>query len=281
MADCLSRIPLKLSPEQESAVFNAVEDNARDPVEDLPVSAADVAMVSKQDPDVNHVIDYIAHGWPSLLNESLKPYYRCRNELTIEADCLVRGHRTVIPDVLRRPLLEELHSVHIGMSRMKSVARSFFWWPSLDRDIENLASHCTQCQELSRRPVTDVPHHWVYPTEAFERVHLDYAEFEGSHYLLLVDSYSKWVDVFTMNIDCSTTRTADCLLAFIAAHGIPKTLVSDNGPQFTSHAFKKFCLQNVYSSVVFDEIFEDPSIVVEDIPLLHLVLIDVSSVCLC
>ena len=72
------------------------------------------------------VIDYIVHGWPSLFDESLKPYYRCRNELTIEANCLVRGHRSIIPDVLRRPLLEELHSVHIGMSRMMSVARSFF-----------------------------------------------------------------------------------------------------------------------------------------------------------
>ena len=130
------------------------------------------------------------------------------------------------------------------MSRMKSVAHSFFWWPSLDKDIENLASHCTQCQELFRRPVTDVPHHWVYLTEAFERVYLDYAESEGSHYLLLVDSYCKWVDVFTMNRDCSTIRTVDCLLAFIGAHGILKTLASDNGPQFTSHAFKKFCLQN-------------------------------------
>ena len=34
VADCLYCIPLKLSPEQESAVTNAVEDNARDPVED-------------------------------------------------------------------------------------------------------------------------------------------------------------------------------------------------------------------------------------------------------
>ena len=92
---------------------------------------------------MSRVIDYIAHGWPSLFDESLTPYYRCRDELTIEANCLVRGYRTIIPDVLRRPLLEELHSVRIGMSRMKSVAHSFFWWPSLDIDIENLASYCT------------------------------------------------------------------------------------------------------------------------------------------
>ena len=94
--------------------------------------------MSTQDPDVSRVIDFIAHGWSSLFNESLKPYHRCCNELTIEADCLVRGHRTTVPDVVRRPLLEELHSSHIGMLRMKSVARSLFWWPSLDRDVETL-----------------------------------------------------------------------------------------------------------------------------------------------
>ena len=52
------------------------------------------------------------------------------------------------------------------------------------------------------------------------------------------------MDVLTIHRDCSTTRTVACLLAYVAAHGILKTLVSDNGPQFTSHAFKKFCLQN-------------------------------------
>ena len=34
--------------------------------------AADVAMVSKQDPDVSRVIDYIAHGWPSLFYQFVK-----------------------------------------------------------------------------------------------------------------------------------------------------------------------------------------------------------------
>ena len=77
-----------LGHEQESAEINAVEHNAHDPVEDLPVSAADVAMVSKQDPDESRVIDYIAPGWPSLFDVLLQLYYCCRSELIIEADCL-------------------------------------------------------------------------------------------------------------------------------------------------------------------------------------------------
>ena len=52
-----------------------------------------------------------------------------------------------------------------------------------------------------------------------------------------------------MNRDCSSARTVDCLLVFIAAHGITKTLGSDSGPYFTSHAIKKF-VTNVHSRTI-------------------------------
>ena len=85
------------------------------------MSAADVAMVSKQGPNVNCVIDYSPHGCPSLFDESLKPSHRCRNELAIEIDSLVHGHRTIILDVLRRQILEKkIRSVHIRISRINA-----------------------------------------------------------------------------------------------------------------------------------------------------------------
>ena len=84
------------------------------------MSAADVAIVSKQGPDVSRVIDYSAYGWPSLFDESLKPYHGCRNELIIEIDSLVHGHQTIILDVLRSQLLEEIRSVHNGISRINA-----------------------------------------------------------------------------------------------------------------------------------------------------------------
>ena len=62
VADCLSRIPLQLTQPQETAIVNAVTVHARDPTVDLPVSAEDVATVSKQDPDVDRVLQYVVHG---------------------------------------------------------------------------------------------------------------------------------------------------------------------------------------------------------------------------
>ena len=45
----------------------------------------------------------------------------------------------VIPVKWRLKLLDKLHYEHAGANKMKSVARSYFWWPKLDKDIENLA----------------------------------------------------------------------------------------------------------------------------------------------
>ena len=131
--------------------MNAMEDNIHDPVGYLPAAAGGVVVVSKQDPNVSHVMDYFVCGQPSLFDGILKPYYRFRIELTIEADSLV--HKTNIPNVLQCLLLKELNSVHTGISRMKPVASCFFWWPNLDTNIESISSRCTQYQELSRCPV--------------------------------------------------------------------------------------------------------------------------------
>ena len=50
--------------------------------------------------------------------------------------------------------------------------------------------------------------------------------------LIIVDSYSKWVDVMLMNITTSTM------------YRIPNQLVTDNGPQFKSEEFRKYLLTN-------------------------------------
>lgn len=60
--------------------------------------------------------------------------------------------------------------------------------------------------------------------------------------LIVVDAYSKWLEVKITNMT-TTELTIAILDELFARHGIPITLVSDNGPQFTSADFKDF-LQN-------------------------------------
>ena len=70
------------------------------------------------------VLTFVQQSWPSL-----KPYYTRRNQLTIEANCLLWERKVVVLEKLQSLVLEELHTAHPGIVRIKSVARVHIWWP--------------------------------------------------------------------------------------------------------------------------------------------------------
>ena len=61
---------------------------------------------------------------------------------------------------------------------MKAVTRSYFWWPGLDKDIEKVASSCTECKLVKKAPPSAPLNPWVWPTKPWERIHLDFAVHE-------------------------------------------------------------------------------------------------------
>ncbi len=105
---------------------------------------------------------FTLNGWPKHVTEDeLKPYWVRRTELSVESDCVMWGFRVVIPPVLRPQMLKELHDNHLGIVRMKVRARSHFWWPKLDRDIENLMATCAHCQLTRNSPPIAPVHAWT------------------------------------------------------------------------------------------------------------------------
>ena len=85
------------------------------------------------------------------------------------------------------------------MARMKSVARSYVWWPALDKSIEELARSCETCKAVKHSPTSVPLHPWVCPTRLWQRVHVDFAgPFEGSMVLVVVDAHSKCPEVHIM-----------------------------------------------------------------------------------
>ena len=85
-----------------------------------------------------------------------------------------------------------------------------------------------------------------------ERVQIDFFEYRGKHVLLMVDSFSKKIWTSNMNTDTTTKKTLAILYSwFCSETGVPTTLVSDNGPQFSSQDFKdkmlKWGIKHVFS----------------------------------
>ena len=58
--------------------------------------------------------------------------------------------------------------------------------------------------------------------------------------MVAVDAYSKYPEVVNM-LGTTVTETIKVLREIFSRHGLPETIVSDNGPQFTSEGFRNFC----------------------------------------
>ena len=80
-----------------------------------------------------------------------------------------------------------------------------------------------------------------------ERVHVDYFEYKTQHVLIMTDAFSKKIWCQFLGKDTTTNTTCAVLFNwFCQESGSPTTLVSDNGPQFTSKLFaEKMKLQNI------------------------------------
>ncbi|XP_055584804.1 uncharacterized protein K02A2.6-like [Uranotaenia lowii] len=127
------------------------------------------------------------------------------------------------------------------MQRMKSIARSYVYWPNIDCDIEDFVRKCSSCAIAAKAPVKSTLSSWPIPTEPWTRLHLDYAgPVRGKFYLVIIDACSKWPEIFaTNNTTASTTvaKVRECISRF----GCPHSIVTDNGTQFTSELFAKMC----------------------------------------
>ena len=61
--------------------------------------------------------------------------------------------------------------------------------------------------------------------------------------LVLTDTYSKWMDIYSMS-DIKAVTLIDALRISFVTHGLMCIIVSDNGPSFTSKEFKNFIHKN-------------------------------------
>ena len=88
-ADGLSRLPLdtvsSVGNYEDATVFNMAQ------VDSLPVQASQVMAATRLDPLLTKVLRYARTGWPEQVPEELCPFWRKREEIVVEGDCLLRG----------------------------------------------------------------------------------------------------------------------------------------------------------------------------------------------
>ncbi len=138
VADWLSRLQLKVESFHIDTPPTAITNKK---ISLDGISLQDIKNATLKDNTLQQVSKYVSTTWPpkKQVQATLRPYLHISLQLNLEDGYLTRDDdRIVVPSTLQRRLLQLAHAAHPGIVRMKRKMRETYWWPGMDRDIENL-----------------------------------------------------------------------------------------------------------------------------------------------
>ena len=245
VADALSRSPTKLTLGSASGGENEVTAHVREVTSSWEVKDATIKRIkeeTKKDIVLQAAVKYTTEGWPQYKEDvqlAARPYYALRGELSVYDGLLLRGSRIVIPESLRKEMLEKVHLGHLGVTKCKERAAQSIWWPQIGSNIKDRVASCRHCLEKQPSYASEPLLPTRLPDRPFQKVAVDLFAFKGNKFLVMTDYYSRYKEVCYLPNETAHTVIGKIKSCF-ARYGIPETVVSDNGPYFTSAEFKKF-----------------------------------------
>ena len=185
------------------------------------------------------VIKRIKSGIWKQCSEAEKGFEQQKDALTINNGIIFLGVLPFIPPKLRPMVMAKAHETHPGKNATEAAVRMTAWWPGISQDVLRYVSKCKECQE-NRPGLGKTVSTWPQ-AEVWERLHMDwgYVKDQGN-ILVIVDAGLSWIEAFPVGNRTSQTKKV-YLSQIFARFGIPRTLVSDNGPEFVSSDLKQWC----------------------------------------
>jgi hypothetical protein len=150
--------------------------------------------------------------------------------------------RPVIPEGHRREIFNSVHGLaHPGVRATRRLLAARFVWRGMASDA---AAWCRDCQQCARAktttqykaPVQPIP----VPATRFSHVHVDLVgplpvSMEGYQYLFtIVDRTTRWLEAVPLKVMTAEACVAAFVGTWVSRFGVPVTITSDQGRQFTS-----------------------------------------------
>ena len=247
VSDALSRSPMNdqsVSSTEEDVNLHVhlIESN-------LPVSPgkrSELHTSTRDDATLQSAIGYTLRGWPRYeqdVPDDMKELFNVRSQLSVSDGLLMYADRIVVPSPLRSDMLDRIHQGHQGITKCLERIKISVWWPEITKDVKRIVAACEHCQTFKpsqpKEPLLTTP----LPSRPWEKLGIDLCLYGGQNYLVMVDYYSRWIEVLHVR----STTTAACVAKMkdvFARFGFPEEIVSDNGPQFASSEFRSFVESN-------------------------------------
>jgi hypothetical protein len=172
----------------------------------------------------------------------------------LEADrILMYKNKIYVPNSqeLRIMILKELHNVpyagHPGYQKKVATIKSRNFWPGMKKEIAEYIAICMECQKVKveHRNPTRLLQPFPIPEWKWEVVTMDFitglprTNKKHDSIMVVVDKITKSTHFIPLKTTHKEANVVDIYMREVAQfHGIPKTIVSDTNPNFTSKLWK-------------------------------------------
>nr|GFA94596.1 reverse transcriptase domain-containing protein [Tanacetum cinerariifolium] len=165
---------------------------------------------------------------------------------TICADQIIRrcvsGQEAV--DILKACHSGPTRGHHGPNYTARKVLDSGFYWPTINRDVQNLVKNCDVCQRQGKISQRDeMPQNFIQVCEIFDIWRIDFmgpfSSSRGNKYILVAVNYpSKWVEAKALPTNDSRV-VCKFLKNLFTQFGAPRAIISDRGTHFCNDQFTK------------------------------------------
>ena len=167
-------------------------------------------------------------------------------DASVVCDTSLGRPRVLVPETRRRSIFNAIHGLaHPSGRTTLAILAKTYAWHGMRRDVLRWARQCEACaaSKIARHqspPVQAIP----VPSTRFTHVHVDivgpFPPDRGFKYLLtMIDRTTRWPEA----VPLADTKTDTVLQAFldhwVSRFGVPHTVTTDRGAQFTSGTWRQ------------------------------------------
>jgi len=204
-----------------------------------------IKATQEYDKDVSVALESILKNGPRSLTKGLEDW-------NLEDGIILYRGQVYIPknESLRRDIVKKYHDHiavgHPGRWKTYEVISREFWWPGMSTFVKDYVDSCATCQATKIRPRNQVPlQPNCVPLDVWEIITMDFimdlpTSLGYNSLFVVVDRFSKATIVSPCNKTITAEETSKLYLENVWRRtGLPRQVISDQGPQFASKVMQE------------------------------------------
>ena len=127
----------------------------------------------------------MTNGWlerKRQVDPEILPYWNIKEEISANGDLLLRQDRLIVPTSLRKEMLSQIHSTHLGIEKCKRRARDALYWPGMNDQITDIVSKCNTCITYRNSQAREPMKSHELPERPWQKIAIDLFELERKNY---------------------------------------------------------------------------------------------------